>query len=96
MKKNRWPPLGSFINVEWIDSTAWLGWAPYDVTRECRVKLDPCESAGWLIAVGEESVTIANSLSRQTDCCNGVLSIPKFAIKKMTILPRMKRAVGEI
>jgi hypothetical protein len=71
--------IGDTVHVWWVDSCATIGWnnsGDIDHTE------DNCESIGWLAGETKAVVTIAGHKSQQNNY-NGIITIPKVAIKKI-------------
>ena len=74
--------LGTIYLVTWIDSIGSSGWRTID---EIPLESEICTSIGWLIRETKETITLVGSKSLQTNSFNGVLTIPKIAIRKKKI-----------
>ena len=73
------------IKVEWYDSSSLAGWRDEE---ECKVEICHCETVGYL--VNEDKHGICLALNKTSDSgykpYGHVISIPKSAIKKKTVL----------
>lgn len=67
-------------HVKWVDS---VGPSRYWEHRDdVDHSVSHIETVGWLVHENKKSVTIASSVSKNSGCYGGILTIPKFAITK--------------
>jgi hypothetical protein len=71
--------VGALVHVSWIDSCASGGWRGRDGVSSATV----CESVGWLVRDDPDSITVAGHRSESTDEWNGMMTIPKVAVKSI-------------
>lgn len=73
------------LKIEWDDSSSLAGWRDEE---ECKVEICHCETVGYFISEDKNGICLAlNRTSNEGYKPYGhVISIPKSAIRKKTIL----------
>jgi len=72
--------LGSAVHAVWVDSTAENRWTDVDGLIP---ELDVCQSIGWLVRDTSDFITVAGHKSNATGCYDGLITIPRVAIKSL-------------
>lgn len=83
--------IGSRAVINWIDSHSTGEWrAVKTITELCHPLF--CESAGWILAVGDDHVVIAGNISGSCDGeihhADNCMTIPFVSIQKVRIISR--------
>lgn len=78
----------TIVEIEWLDSMGYEGWG----SRTTRLKdMDDTDSlvhktAGYLVKKAKDYVAVCHSYGVGVDNVDGVIQIPRRAIRKMTII----------
>ena len=72
---------GDLVYVSWMDSAATHQWTHEDYLHDEPLM---CESVGWYIRGGEETITIG--AHRQGQLWDGLMSIPRATIKVLDVI----------
>lgn len=71
------------IHLTWIDSETVTGWSE---VIDLKYTLKEIHSVGLLIHEDEEKFVVAVSYDEETDSANGIMYIPKCAVRKAETL----------
>ena len=77
----------TILHIEWLDSETRDGWQPLD---EIKQALGLTHSTGFLIHESEQFILVAHSFDPDTESANGLITIPKGAIKTRRTICRVK------
>jgi hypothetical protein len=74
-------------HIEWLDSETLEGWT---ALSDVEAELSVTHTIGFLIHESNEFLLVAHSYDPGTESTNGLITIPKAAIKKSRTLCRVK------
>jgi hypothetical protein len=75
------------VHVEWVDSSAVSSWSD---TSELSIPLNHVHSVGILVHQDKEKLVLASAWDFENAHANGVMIIPRCAIKKFAPLQTIK------
>lgn len=78
----------TILHIEWLDSETDHGWQVIAEIEQNELGLT--HSTGFLIRESEQFLLIAHSYDPDTESANGLMTIPKGAIKARRTLCRVK------
>lgn len=92
---SEWPPLLTPVRVRCMDMT---GTAEWEGSWEPSLELSEIHVMGWLVAVTEDSITIASSLADRADedrrQIGGLTCIPKSTVFECLVMVLVDDAGG--
>lgn len=77
----------TILHIAWLDSETSDGWQKTD---EVGQELGATHSTGFLIHESDQFILIAHSYDPDTESANGLMTIPKGAIKSRRTICRVK------
>ena len=81
--------LLKLVKIEWVDSSTGAGWITYEGRDISDDNSLPCCSAGWVIAVTDDAVTVSSNITgmwTENFQFHSTMTIPVCAVRKVTVL----------
>ena len=83
----KWP-LGTIIEVEWVDHCGRGGWAKPESYRQ--ETCDPCRSVGYLLREDEHEIVLIQSMAHSTGNVNDSIIIDKRTVSSRRVIGKSK------